>query len=200
MSKQKFVWKSTAAVILACTIILSGCGNQDQNKGNNHSTGTPSPTPPVTDQQSVDPGDDDQKEEESTTESSSISDLVKEIEEKVEFPMMGDASGDMIKDLYHLDADQYIEEGQFRMAMMNVKATDLVIVKLKDEADFDSVKEALTKRAEDVINQFSTYLPDQYEDAKNYQIVQDGKYVLYSISHDQEKVLSQFKNYTMQQQ
>lgn len=199
MSKQKNVWKSTAALVLACSIVLSGCGSQgNNNKGNEEVIVTPSPTPPATELPEGPSEEDVNGEENSVTNPESIAELVQQIEKEVDFASMLDVTGDMIKDVYYLDSEQYVEEGVFHQAMMNVKASDLVIIKLKDKADFDQVKEALTKRAEDVIKQFSTYLPDQYENAKNYQIVQEGEYVLYSISHDQEKILSLFQNYLAQ--
>lgn len=113
----------------------------------------------------------------------------------LQFAMMGDMTGDSISDVFYLDSNKYVDEGIFKVAMMNVKAADFAIIKLKNEADYDTVKTALTKRAEDVMANFEFYLQDQYENAKNYQIVRNGKYVLYSISHDQEQILKIFESY-----
>lgn len=195
MSKQKYVWKSTAALVIACSVVLSGCGSQGSNNGNEEVVVTPSPTPPVTESPSGPTEEDVSDEGSSVTEPETIAELIQQIEDEVGFASMMDVTGDMIKDIYYMDSDEYVEEGVFHQAMMNVKANDLVIIKLKDATNFDKVKDALTKRAEDVIKQFSTYLPDQHENAKNYQIVQEGEYVLYSISHNQEKILSLFQDY-----
>ncbi|MCR2803520.1 DUF4358 domain-containing protein [Paenibacillus sp. SCIV0701] len=102
-------------------------------------------------------------------------------------------TGEQVEDMYYFNPDDYITEGVFRQAMMNVKATELVIVKLKDEKHYDAVKEGLTKRAEDIIESFSTYLPDQHEAAKNYQILRSGTYVLLSISEDQAAIKAAFE-------
>ncbi|HIW32991.1 MAG TPA: DUF4358 domain-containing protein [Candidatus Paenibacillus intestinavium] len=124
-----------------------------------------------------------------------LNDISEQIINDVQFSSMMDVSGEMISDVFYMDSDKYVEDGIFQVAMMNVKAADLAIIKLKNESDYDAVKTALTKRAEDVQASFEKYLQDQYENAKNYQIVRHGKYVLYSISHDQKKVLEIFESY-----
>ena len=133
------------------------------------------------------------KPEQST--SVNLDDISEQIINDVQFASMMNVSGEMISDVFYLDSDKYVEDGIFQVAMMNVKAADLAIIKLKNESDYDTVKTALTKRAEDVQATFEKYLQDQYENAKNYQIVRHGKYVLYSISHDQKKVLEIFESY-----
>jgi len=122
-----------------------------------------------------------------------VSDIAANITGDIELPALIEVSGEQIKDFYYFDGAELLEEGIFKQAMMNVKATELVVVKLKSSKHYDAVKEGLTKRAEDIIETFSTYLPDQYEDAKNYQIVRNGNYVLFSISHDQEAIKKAFE-------
>lgn len=206
--KRHHVWKWTATLLLACSIVLSGCSS---NKGNNSEV-VPTETPASENGSgnAVAPEDSNNSEagqngnaentpdtdagadNSATEKAKGLQGIVQQINENVEMPPMTELDGDAIKDTFYLEADQYAE-GVFLIAMMNIKATDMAIIKLNDADDFDTIKEALTKRAEDVIKTFSTYLPDQHEDAKNYQIVQEGEYVLYSISHDQEKVLETFK-------
>ncbi|MFD0588942.1 DUF4358 domain-containing protein [Paenibacillus sp. GCM10027627] len=123
------------------------------------------------------------------------SDIVDKILADVQLPALLSVTGDAVEDWYYFKASDYISEGSFNQAMMNTKATELVVVKLKSEKHYDAVKEGLTKRAEDIIDIFSRYLPDQYEDAKNYQILRNGNYVLLSISHDQEAVKKAFESF-----
>ncbi|MDF2837834.1 MAG: hypothetical protein K0Q63_3474 [Paenibacillus sp.] len=111
----------------------------------------------------------------------------------IELPPLIEVSGDQIKDYYYFDGSELLDGGVFKQALMNTKATELVVVKLKSGEHYDAVKEGLTKRAEDIIKTFSTYLPDQHEDAKNYQIVRNGNYVMLSISHDQDAVKKAFE-------
>lgn len=205
--KRHHVWKWIATLLLACSIVLSGCSS---NKDNNSEV-VPTETPASEngsgnavapeDSNNSEPGQENTENAPETDagadnsapeKAEGLQGIVQQINENVEMPPMMELDGDAIKDTFYLEADQYAE-GVFLIAMMNIKATDMAIIRLNDTSDFDTIKEALTKRAEDVIKTFSTYLPDQHEDAKNYQIVQEGEYVLYSISHDQEKVLETFK-------
>lgn len=110
-------------------------------------------------------------------------------------PRLISVTGEQVKDSYYFNPDEQISEGVYNQAMMNTKATEVVVVKLKSEEHFDAVEEGLTKRAEDIIETFSTYLQDQHEDAKNYQIVRHGKYVMLSISHDQQAVKAAFDSF-----
>lgn len=111
----------------------------------------------------------------------------------IELPPLIEVSGDQIKDSYYFDGSELLAGGVFKQALMNTKATELVVVKLKSADHYDAVKEGLTKRAEDIIKTFSTYLQDQHEDAKNYQILRNGNYVMLSISHDQDAIKKAFE-------
>ncbi|RJE87586.1 DUF4358 domain-containing protein [Paenibacillus sp. 1011MAR3C5] len=123
------------------------------------------------------------------------SDIVDKILEDIELPVLMSVSGEQVKDSYYFDPSELVAEGSYNQAMMNTKATELVVVKLKSDKHYDAVKEGLTKRAEDIIKTFSQYLPDQHEDAKNYQIVRQGNYVLLSISHDQAGIKKAFESF-----
>ncbi|MFF2886527.1 DUF4358 domain-containing protein [Paenibacillus sp. NPDC057967] len=123
------------------------------------------------------------------------SDIIDKILEDIELPVLMSVSGEQVKDSYYFDPSELVAEGSYHQAMMNTKATELVVVKLKSDKHYEAVKEGLTKRAEDIIKTFSQYLPDQHEDAKNYQIVRQGNYVMLSISHDQAGIKKVFESF-----
>jgi len=150
----------------------------------------PSPKPTVKPSEKPKPS---QKPEASVNVKTSA--IVDKIKEEVELPMLMSVSGEQVKDSYYFDPSELIAEGSYNQAMMNTKATELVVVKLTSDKHYDAVKEGLTKRAEDIIKTFSQYLPDQHEDAKNYQIVRQGNYVMLSISHDQEAIKKVFDSF-----
>lgn len=203
--KKHNVWKWSITLLIACSIVLSGCSNS------NNKPGTPSETPTsennaggtTTPDSSPDPTDEGNSTDNPTATDSPDSatddektDDLKVISDRIQKKMdlaLFEFTGEEIKDMFYLDSSQYAE-GVFKGPLVNIKSSDLAIIKLNDPKDFEVVKEALTKRAEDIIQMFSSYLPDQYEFAKNYQIVQEGDYVLYSISHDQEALLKIFKD------
>ncbi|GKU76298.1 DUF4358 domain-containing protein [Paenibacillus sp. L3-i20] len=124
-----------------------------------------------------------------------VSDIMDKILADVQLPVLMEATGEQIKDSYYFDPADLVADGVYNQAMMNTKATELVVVKLKSLKNYEDVKAGLTKRAEDIIETFSTYLQDQYEDAKNYQIIRNGNYVLLSISSDQEGIKTAFESF-----
>lgn len=86
-----------------------------------------------------------------------------------------------------------IEEGYMLLPLMNVKSTLIMVVKVKDEAAAESVKEGFAKVLSDQEATWSTYLPDQYELVKNNQIKQQGNYLLYVTSDVTDKIVKVFE-------
>lgn len=124
-----------------------------------------------------------------------VSDITTKITTDLEFPMLGNVEAERLKDVFGTDFDGLVTEGVYLQAMMNVKATELAIVKLKSDKSYDAVAKAFEARAADIQKTFETYLQDQYEDAKNYKIVRNGNYVMLSISHDQDAVVKIFNSF-----
>ncbi|MNH44254.1 hypothetical protein D3C79_1063640 [compost metagenome] len=58
--------------------------------------------------------------------------------------------------------------------------------------DIAAVEEGIKKRAADVQKSFETYLPDQYENAKNYKLETKGSYVLFVISESADQLVAEF--------
>ncbi|OBZ15187.1 DUF4358 domain-containing protein [Bacillus sp. FJAT-26390] len=124
-----------------------------------------------------------------------VSDISAKILKDIEMPRLVTVEGERIKDVYGIDSGSLLSEAVFMQALMNTKATELVIVKLKSDKNYDAVAEALENRAASIQKTFETYLQDQYEDAQNYKIVRSGSYVMLSISHDQDKVVEIFNGF-----
>ncbi|WP_158602387.1 DUF4358 domain-containing protein [Cohnella endophytica] len=99
----------------------------------------------------------------------------------MEQPKLMEMGADQFKESYGIDTS-LLSEYTVRMPLMNVKTNEIAIFKVKDAKKIDTVKKGIVKRAEAVQKQFETYLPDQYENAKNYKIVVKGNYVLFLIS------------------
>ncbi|GGH15164.1 DUF4358 domain-containing protein [Paenibacillus segetis] len=113
---------------------------------------------------------------------------------KVEQPSLMELSPDMVSDLYHLDP-ALLEEYTIMMPMMNVKTNEIALLKVKDVKDTPAVETAVKQRATDIQKQFETYLPDQYENAKNYKLVTKGKYVIFVISEEADKIMQEFETF-----
>ena len=124
--------------------------------------------------------------------------MVDEMLTQVEQPAMMELTTDQVKEIYNIDPEM-LEEYAIRIPMMNVKTNEIAILKVKNEADVPKVEEALKQRAENVQKQFETYLPDQYENAKNYQLVTKGNYVLFVISEQADELISVYDTFFTQQ-
>ncbi len=135
--------------------------------------------------------EDDKKPAETTV---SVDTMVQDLEKELEFGMMMKLDDETLKQFYNLDASLF-EEYNVNFPQMNVQTNEYSIFKLKDEKDLDLVKKALVVRAETVQKTFETYLQDQYENAKNYYLDSNGKYVIFVIHENVDKAKPLFKNY-----
>ncbi|ASS77056.1 hypothetical protein CIG75_00765 [Tumebacillus algifaecis] len=120
--------------------------------------------------------------------------MADEMLERVKQPMLIEMKIDQLKDTYGLDP-ALLEEFTVRYPLMNVKTNEIAIFKVKDEKEIATVKLAIEKRATVVQKQFEFYLPDQYENAKNYKIITNGKYVLFLISESADELGKAFSTF-----
>lgn len=123
---------------------------------------------------------------------------VEEIGEKIltdlEFGSMIPLDDETLKQFYDLDA-AILEEYHANVPMMNVTTQEYSVFKVKDLKDVETVKAAIDKRAEAVQKSFEQYLPDQYENAKNYYVDSNGKYLVFVIHGDVEKAEGIFQGF-----
>ena len=124
--------------------------------------------------------------------------MVDQMLAEVEQPAMMELTTDQVKEIYNIDPEM-LEEYAIRVPMMNVKTNEIAILKVKNEADVPEVEKALKQRAESVQKQFETYLPDQYENAKNYQLITKGNYVLFVISDQADELVRVYDTFFTQQ-
>lgn len=119
--------------------------------------------------------------------------MVDQMLAKVEQPDFMEVEENQLADLYHL-APSLLEDYSIRMPMMNVKSNEIAVLKVKDAKDIPTVEEAVKERAADVQKSFEQYLPDQYENAKNYKLVTKGNYILFVISDVADQLVTEFDN------
>ncbi|QJD88213.1 DUF4358 domain-containing protein [Cohnella herbarum] len=111
---------------------------------------------------------------------------------QVEQPSLMDIDADQLKELYGIDT-KILAEFSAKMPMMNVKTNEIAIFKVKNAKDIAAVKKGIKKRAEAVQKSFEQYLPDQYENAKNYKVATKGNYVLFVISESADDLEKAFQ-------
>lgn len=87
-----------------------------------------------------------------------------------------------------------IEEGIIKFPMINLQADEVIILKLKDETKAADIEEALQKHVENQLQAFENYVPKNYELVKNHIFKTNGKYVLFVVSEEAEKIEGIFDN------
>lgn len=191
-------------MIVAMGVALTACGgdNTDKNvnagngsntSANGNNAGSNSDGEQDPEDETAPGNDSDTDGEEGTAEANSAKGIVDAILTKVEQPAQMPVEGDMVKDMYHLDPS-LLEDYSIMMPLMNVKTNEVAVLKVKDAKDIAAVEEAVKQRAADVQKQFETYLQDQYENAKNFQVVKKGNYVLFVISESADAIVSEFES------
>ncbi|REK71533.1 DUF4358 domain-containing protein [Paenibacillus paeoniae] len=152
---------------------------------------TPTPTPKPTSQPSQQP-----TEKPSPAPTVTVQNIVDKITADLEFVGQVTVEEAMVPDFYNdIDPNSLLEEGVFQQASFMISASEFSVVKLKSPDHYNTIKEAFEFRAAAVQKTFEEYLPDQYELAKDYKIVQNGHYVLFCISSKQDEVLDIFNSF-----
>ena len=123
-----------------------------------------------------------------------VKEMADQILAKVEQPRLMELDAEGVKNFYHMDP-ALLEEYTMRSPMMNVQTNEIAIMKVKDAKDIPTVEAAIKQRAEDVQKQFETYLPDQYENAKNYKLVTKGNYVFFVISDKADELIKAYDSF-----
>lgn len=113
---------------------------------------------------------------------------------KLELPTLMDVDAATLASLYGIDTSSLVSY-VCKMPMMAVQATEFFIAEVKD-GQMDTVKAGILKRQADLEQQWSSYLPEQYELVKNYQLVTNGNYLLFAISDQNDAVVNAFNSYT----
>lgn len=119
-----------------------------------------------------------------------VHEIIQNIQEKADLGGMYEASVEEFVNMYGIDASA-IEDASLLAPMMIVNASEFALVKAKTEADVAKVVEGINKRVAALDEQWSTYLPDQYELVENHTIVTKGRYVFLMIGENDVKAYAQ---------
>jgi len=192
-------------VAFAVVVLASGCSAQN-NASSNDSTNnnqavveqTEAPAGNDSNEANDQDGTTDQNAGEQTNDSEAADSevtaakIIDKITTDVEMGSLITLQDEQVKDMYGINVQEALEEGIFKPAMMNVHAYEVTVVKLKSDEYYEQVADGMEQRAAAIQKTFETYLPDQYEASKNYQIIRKGDFVLFSITPDQEKTAEIF--------
>jgi len=121
------------------------------------------------------------------------SDIMSKISENDVTPMIL-LDEQQVKDIYGIDVLK-LENYVIKIPMMNIRADEIAILKVKNMDDVEYIKNKLKVRIENIQNIFKGYLQDQYELSKNSLIISRGKYILMSVSDKNDDIGTIFKSY-----
>ena len=99
------------------------------------------------------------------------------------------------KDIYGIDKSEF-SDVLISGTMINVKANEIILIKVNNESEISKAVDTLTKRKEQVYKTWEQYLPDQFEMVKNGVIKTNGKYAALIITPEVNKVLNKFNELT----
>jgi len=108
------------------------------------------------------------------------------------FSMVGDIDESQLESILGLKKDD-VEEYIIKMPMAIVSAESYMVIK-PAKGKKDTVKDAMKTYLENQEQQWSTYLPDQYELVKGRLEKEIGDYLVYIISKDNNRVLDAIEN------
>ena len=108
------------------------------------------------------------------------------------FPEMIEVSKNEIKDILDVDSSS-VDKFLMKMPMMMIQSSTYIIVK-PNTKDYNLVKEKLDSYMLSLEEQWSNYLPDQYELVKNRKVETLGDYLIYIVSENNDLVYNTILN------
>ena len=113
-------------------------------------------------------------------------DIMKSIRGSVDLPDMAEIAKDKINGYYDIDQDK-IAEIEYIIAGSGVTADEIMVIKMNDAKDVESVVSEMKARKEQIADLFSTYNPDEVTKINTCVIESKGKYAFFAICNDNQK-------------
>ncbi len=99
-----------------------------------------------------------------------------------------------VTDYYYIGLDlSKLSDYAVGIPMMMVHATEVAVFKPVDAAAATDIKAVIADRVAVLEQNWSQYLPEQYELVQNHQIVEHNGYILFVVSEFPDKIVEQFK-------
>lgn len=117
----------------------------------------------------------------------SIDDVVGKIKNEADMSNLKEGDSDKLKKLYDISDDE-VEEFSLHIASSNIKADELLILKVRDEKDLSNIEDKINKRIESQSESFKDYLPDEYYLIEKHVLKANNNYMLFAVSKDGEKI------------
>ncbi|WP_267379482.1 DUF4358 domain-containing protein [Bacillus sp. GM_Baccil_2] len=104
---------------------------------------------------------------------------------------MKEGDSKKLQKLYNINTDE-VESFVLYTAPTNIKADEIVVMKVKDKKNVENIKEKISNRIEKKSKSFKDYLPDEYFLIEKHVLKTKDNYILLAISKDADKVEKTF--------
>lgn len=130
-------------------------------------------------------------------EKKSLEDIYTEITNEVELPEMVTLNDNYIANYFGIDLSK-LEEYIFVNAQEVIYADTIIIMKVKDTNDIDTMKEALETMIEHKKSELENYLPEQFKIVEKSEIKTSDSYIYLIISNDAQTINGIIEKYISQ--
>lgn len=179
--------KRTGGVIL-CTIMtvsIIGCGNKTTQENDSRVSNPPVASSPA---QATPDASAPVDSEQPTELQVDIAQLATAIFEAGDYTDELDVLEDEMFDAVFPSVDLELVTSKMAYVGSGASAEQIVVIEARDEDAAGKVKEALSQKVNDDIEQNADYLPQEVDKLKNPVLVVSGKYVVLCVSNDNSKI------------
>ena len=88
-----------------------------------------------------------------------------------------------------------IEKYKVYVSATSAKAEELALFEAKDETSAENILQAVNERIADLKFGFEGYLPEELKVIENAVVIKEGKYVLFAVGQNYEKINEVFKQH-----
>ena len=118
--------------------------------------------------------------------------ILEKITMNIDEPNQMDIDSDFFTDNYGIDKS-ILKSYVVRVPMGNEYVNECAVFEVKDKKDIEEVEEGIEKRSKILEDTWKNYIPEQYDLIKSGKIVTEGKYVLFVISENADKIEDNFE-------
>ena len=127
------------------------------------------------------------------TSNASLEDVAQSVAGAIDLEGMEESTNQMFRKFYGLNAGDY--EGVTLYApASNMNAEELLVIKLQDSSQADSVTQAINSRLETQMNSFEGYGVEQYDMLENHVLDVQGNFILYVVHPNAGSADEAFRN------
>lgn len=127
----------------------------------------------------------------STTKDISLKDIEESMSNSISFDSMKPGDKKTLKRFFGLNADDF-EEVLIYQPTSTMDVDELLLIKVKDSSQLDTIENTMDSRVENQIQVFRSYAPKQASILENYIIKVKGDYIIYIVNENSDEILDAF--------